>query len=109
MTAKFTVGQKLLWYNNNDCVRVVTVEKVSSKWITLEGGLRMLGATMEIEDDYWSGRCYFSHEEWKSDKALKAAWSSLPFQISRSLTPPPNVSLADIKAAAAMLGLKIED
>ena len=109
------VGQKL-WYVPSYGYRrdghEVTVEKIGHRWATLAGNWgRIDKDTLWLDGGQHSspGRCWLSREAYEESKAIEAAMRRLQEQIRYGRVVEPDVTLADIQAAAALLRVDISE
>ena len=109
---KLTVGQRL-WYAPGERRRekpgYVTVEKVGRIWVTLSSGRRVSldDFTMEPPKFGYCGTIYLSRDLWVASVRRHKALSDLLNGLQPSRPLPANVTEAQIREAAALLGIAI--
>ena len=108
---KLTVGQKL-WYVPGDWRNkpsYVTVEKVGRIWVTLSSGRRVSldDFTVEPPKFGYRGTIYLSRDLWVASVRRHKALSDLLDGLQPSRWLPANVTEAQIREAAALLGIAI--
>jgi hypothetical protein len=110
-----TQGQKLwMVFSQRYCgePREVTVIKVGRKWAEIDvRGYRIDKTTLAIDGgDYTSpGRCYLCRETYERRVALLRAWNAVASKIDRRYGPADGVTIDDVRAAAALLKVNLED
>jgi len=110
-TPKLTVGQQL-WYARSsrwDKPGYVTVVKVGRIWATLSGGLRISLDDLTLESPKYGigGQIYLSRDLWVVSVRKNKAWFALREKLQCSYQVPANVTEAQIREAAALLGIVI--
>lgn len=110
------VGQKLWYvpsygYGYRRDGYEVTVEKIGHRWATLaENCGRIDKDSLWLDGGQYAspGRCWLSREAWEESKAIDAAMQRLQERIIYGRVEP-DVTLADIQAAAALLRVDISE
>ena len=112
MSNEYKVGDKLWWVgsDNKRTQREVTIEKVGRVWLTLSNGHRVDKVALKADAGEWTspGTCWLSKEAYEHCARLDRAWDALRRAVNNTWYIPDNVTLEDIKAAAALLKLEIK-
>ena len=114
MSHKFTVGDTLFFvttlrYGIN---RVVTVEKVGRKWVTLSfindcHRIRIDDLDMAVESPKYGpvGRCYLTEQQYNDERMLEKAWGDFRRKVNARWVAPDDVTVEWIADACKTLGL----
>lgn len=112
MSTEYKVGHKFWWVgsDNKRTQSEVTVTKVGRAWLTLSNGHRVDKTTLVADAGEFTspGHCWESKSAFDGHASIAKAWSALQREVQLSLSVPKNVTLDDIKAAAAHLKLEIK-
>lgn len=90
--------------------REVTVERIGRKWAYLAGrNGRVDMETLAVDGGQYSSpaQCYGSREEWEAETERGKTWTTL--RRAMPYSPPPGVSVADIRAAAHLLSIDVRE
>lgn len=87
--------------------RLLTVEKVGNRWLTLSNDYRVDKDTLEVDGGSYSspGRCWLSQQEYEDAVAVRTAWNSLGEQMR--VFQPAGLTLEKIEEARRVLGMGI--
>ena len=113
---KLKPGDKL-WYvpagNYQGAPREVTVRSVGRVWFTLDSPSSIRFSVANLVSDgrgYTSpGYCHRSKEEWKQETQDRHCWSAFRRSCSNIGGCPVGIHAADIRRAAAILGIELPE
>ena len=112
-TPKLTVGQQLWYapYERRNTPGYVTVVKVGRIWATMSGGSRISLDDLTLESPKYGigGQIYLSRDLWVVDVRKNKAWFALREKLQCAYQVPANVTEAQIREAAALLGIVIPE
>lgn len=92
---KLEVGQQVfVKFNNDKNLRPMTVEKIGTKWTTLNANasyrsmFRALNGSRALESEGSPGTIYLSELEYANQCAVEAAWKGYRVLVDRSYSTP---------------------
>lgn len=108
-----TEGQKLWWVptKNQASSKEVTVTRIGHRWAYLNNKQRLDKNTLIADGGEYSspGKCYLSESVYLEQVERDLAWLGLTNKLRKSYCRPDGVTIADIKAAFALLKIFPKD
>ena len=98
----FAVGQEMWFYDNYSQVRsrMVTIEKVGRKWITLSNHERICKETLVADHNGFrsAGKAYLCKADCEAEINIKKDWSSIRKYFDGQYSKPSGFTIEDIYA-----------